>query len=52
VLEQVHHRRQRSDVVSGDDVYVRALLFRSPDELAPDAPKTVDTDANGHVVAP
>jgi hypothetical protein len=48
VLEQVRHRLRIAEVVRGHEVDVRPPLPRGAEEIAPDAPETVDTHANAH----
>ena len=52
VLQEVGHLVQRAEVVDRHEIDVRAALLGSAEEVAPDAPETVDTDANRHGCVP
>ena len=48
VLEQMRHRRGVTEVVDRDDLHVGSERLLRPEEVAPDAPETVDANANRH----
>jgi hypothetical protein len=42
----VRHRLRVADVVRRDELQIAAALERSPEEIPPDPPKTVDSNPN------
>ena len=48
VLQEVRHRGGVAEVVDRDDLHVRAERLLRPEEVPPDAPETVDANANRH----
>ena len=49
VLEEVCHRGGVTEVVDRDDLHVSAERLLGTEEVPPDAPETVDANANRHV---
>ncbi len=48
VLQQMRHRGRVTEVVHRDDLHVGSERLLRPEEVAPDAPETVDANANRH----
>ena len=48
VLQQVRHLVERPEVVDCHEIDVGPALLGSPEEVAPNAPETINADANRH----